>query len=266
MTFSLKSTHGKAIELLLLRFIFRTSNHIVVCFATKFNSINKLDRIIENMQRRNLHQQQQQHQRAILPTSKPKAAGSLNGSTTNNTNHRSNAESSDLFRTWVLVLIIIVLTFIISFFPEQRRMMYDTEQEMEKVVYEAERDIMEYWLSSKRVYSADSISSDSTMHQADVRMQQQSSKWVDSEKKLKKALQVLVERQEKGLDLGVPVLTRYLGDSIPAFYSKDDASFNMGINTVEEWNAVIEEKYAEMRNEENRWREFVTSTLLSDRG
>ena len=232
-----------------------------------------IDRIIETMQRRNLHQQQQQqqhHQRAILPTSKPKAPGSLNGSTTNNINHRSNAESSGLFQTWVLVLIIIVLTFIISFFPEQRRMMYDTEQEMEKVVYEAEqlieRDVMEYWLSSKRFYSADSISSDNTIYQADVRMQQQSSKWVDSEKKLKKALQVLVERQEKGLDLGVPVLTRYLGDSIPAFYSKDDASLNMGIKTVEEWNALIEKKYVEMRNEENRWRELVTSTLLSDRG
>ena len=151
-------------------------------------------------------------------------------------------------------------------------MMYDAEQEMEKVVFEAEqemeRDVMEYWLSSKQFYTGDTsdATTGSKIYQADVRMQQQSSKWVDNEKKLKKALQVLVDRQQRGLDLGVPVLTRYLGENIPAFYSKDDPSLNKGISTVEEWNALIEEKYTEMRNEENRWRELVSSTLLSDRG
>ena len=144
-------------------------------------------------------------------------------------------------------------------------MIYNTEQEMEKVVYDTEqqleRDVMDYWLSSKQYYTASD-----TVHDADLRMQQQSSKWVDGEKKLKKALQVLVDRQAHGLDLGVPVLTRYLGENIPAFYSKDDTSLNLGINTVEEWNARIEEKYTEMRIEEERWRDIVTSTLSSDRG
>jgi hypothetical protein len=124
-------------------------------------------------------------------------------------------------------------------------------------------------LSSKHYYTGDTTNSNTkteTIYEADVRMQQQSSKWVDDEKKLKKALQVLVERQTRGLDLGVPVLTRYLGEQIPAFYSKDDPSLNHGIATIEEWNTLVQEKYTEMRNEENRWREIVTKALLTDRG
>jgi hypothetical protein len=207
----------------------------------------------------------------------PHGPNSLNGSgTTGSTNgslhHRNNGGSGGILRTWVLLLIIIVLTLIISLFPEQRQMMYNTEQQMEKVVYETEqqleRDVMDYWLSSKQFYTGDTSDTTTTnkIYEADIRMRQQSSKWVDDEKKLKQALQVLVERQARGLDLGVPVLTRYLGAQIPAFYSKDDASLNQGIATVEEWNTLVQEKYTEMRNEEIRWREIVSTTLLADRG
>ena len=48
-------------------------------------------------------------------------------------------------------------------------------------------------------------------------MLKQDSSWVDGEKKLKKQLKILAERQAQGKDLGVPVLTRWLGDDIPAW-------------------------------------------------
>ena len=99
--------------------------------------------------------------------------------------------------------------------------MYDTEQEMEKVVLETEhqfeQEIMDYWLSSKQYYTAgdgesttSSSTSDTTtttIYEADVRMQQQSSKWVDEEKKLKQALQVLVDRQYGDTQIQSPFLT-----------------------------------------------------------
>ena len=210
----------------------------------------------------------------LSKTHAPTSFNSSSGTSNNGVSHYRRSDGG-ILRIWVLLLIILVLTLIISLFPEPRQIMYNTEQQMEKVIYETEqeleRDVMEYWLSSKRFYTGDttgsSVTSNThTMYESDVRMQQQSSKWVDDEKKLKQALQVLVDRQTRGLDLGVPVLTRYLGEHIPAFYSKDDPSLNLGIASVEEWNRLIQEKYTEMRNEENRWREIVTKTLLSDRG
>ena len=84
-------------------------------------------------------------------------------------------------------------------------------------------------------------------------MLQQSSSWVDGEKKLKKKLKVLAERQAQGKDLGVPALTRYLGEDIPAWAGE-------GVN-VEEWKQKVEAKYAEMAEEEKQWREKVAQFM-----
>jgi len=73
--------------------------------------------------------------------------------------------------------------------------------------------------------------------------------WVESEKKLKKCLKPLAERQEKGQDLGVPVLTRWLGDDIPCYVTKD-------VNQAE-WEAKVQERYAQMRDENKKWQEQV---------
>jgi hypothetical protein len=84
-------------------------------------------------------------------------------------------------------------------------------------------------------------------HAATARMEAQSSRWVDGEKKLKQKLQVLYDRQQQGHDLGVPVLTRWLGDDFPAYVTPD-----MNID-VAEWKQQVQEKYAEMRKEEEEW-------------
>ena len=62
----------------------------------------------------------------------------------------------------------------------------------------------------------------------------------------KAQLKLLAERQAQGKDLGVPVLTRWLGDDIPAWAGE-------GVN-VEDWKQKVEAKYAQMREEENKWR------------
>ena len=75
-----------------------------------------------------------------------------------------------------------------------------------------------------------------------------SSKWVDGEKELKKKLRVLFDQQSKGKNLAAPVLTRYLGEDIPAYVGTPDSTMQ-----VEEWNKLVEKKYEEMRKEEEDW-------------
>ena len=75
-----------------------------------------------------------------------------------------------------------------------------------------------------------------------------STRWVDGEKALKKKLQVLFDIQKKGNSLGVPVLTRYLGEDIPAFVGTSDSTMK-----EEEFKQLVEAKYEEMRKEEEEW-------------
>jgi len=72
--------------------------------------------------------------------------------------------------------------------------------------------------------------------------------WVLEEKVLKKKLKVLHEQQKKGKNLGVPVLTRYLGENIPAFVGTPESTME-----EEEWKKLVEEAYKEMRKEEEEW-------------
>jgi len=94
------------------------------------------------------------------------------------------------------------------------------------------------------------ISSDA----ATARMEAQSSRWVDGEKALKKKLQVLYDRQQKGNDLGVPVLTRYLGEDIPAWITPE-------IMDEIEWKKKVADKYEEMRQEEEKWKEEMSKII-----
>ena len=87
-------------------------------------------------------------------------------------------------------------------------------------------------------------------------MASQSSTWVDGEKKLKKKLQVLYEKQLKGEMLGVPVLTRWLGEDVPAYLEP-------GMDE-EEWKRTVDRRYAEMAEEEEQWKKEMAK-IVEDR-
>ena len=84
-------------------------------------------------------------------------------------------------------------------------------------------------------------------------MQVQSSKWVDGEKKLKKKLTELYEKQQKGELLGVPVLTRWLGDDFPAWVTPD--------MDEKKWRDDVAAKYKEMREEEEAWKQQMQKIM-----
>lgn len=75
-----------------------------------------------------------------------------------------------------------------------------------------------------------------------------STRWVEGEKALKKNLKVLFDRQAKGQFLAAPVLTRYLGEEIPAYVGTPDSKMQ-----EDEWKKLVEAKYQEMREEEEEW-------------
>ena len=72
-------------------------------------------------------------------------------------------------------------------------------------------------------------------------------------KKLKKKLKELEQLQQKGQYLGVPVLTRFLGDDFPAWVGED-------VNE-EEWKRNVEAEYVKMRKEEEEWKEQMQKII-----
>jgi len=88
---------------------------------------------------------------------------------------------------------------------------------------------------------------------ASAAMLAQSSQWVDGEKKLKKKLTELYEKQQKGELLGVPVLTRWLGDDFPAWVTP-------GMDE-QQWRKDVAEKYKQMRVEEDKWKEEMQKII-----
>lgn len=87
----------------------------------------------------------------------------------------------------------------------------------------------------------------------------QSMRWVDGEMALKRKLQVLYDMQKKGDNLGVPVLTRYLGEDFPAFVGTPDSTMKK-----EEFEKLVEAKYEEMRKEEEEFQKKMTLQIEKD--
>lgn len=131
------------------------------------------------------------------------------------------------------------------------------EQE-EKIMYnkliEAEEQLMDQWKKSAHIpqqVRKDPIYDKRLKEEATKRMKENmpANSWVEGEKKLKQKLKVLAERQKEGKDLGVPVLTRYLGEDIPAWPD--------GTMDEDTWRKKVDERYKQMREEEEEWRKRV---------
>jgi hypothetical protein len=152
----------------------------------------------------------------------------------------------------MLIAIAAVITVATLLFPAE---VQQVEQEAEHIALQAEQELLDWWTSNSQkppvpVDDQNNPDVEQSKKQAAERMLQQDSKWVDGEKKLKAKLKVLAVRQAQGMDLGVPVLTRYLGEDIPAWPGQ-------GVD-VEEWKLKVTTKYAEMRKEEEEWKRKVS--------
>ena len=82
--------------------------------------------------------------------------------------------------------------------------------------------------------------------------------WVQGEQLLKAELTKLAARQARGLDIGVPVLTRWLGPDVPAWPTARGDQMS-----TDEWQALVDAKYAAMRQEEEAWRQRMGEYLSS---
>jgi hypothetical protein len=154
--------------------------------------------------------------------------------------------------TRVLLLVAVLVTAATYMFPADvqsvEHQAYQKEQELE-------REMFDWWQKGehKPPLKASGTDHEDSKETATQAMLKQDSKWVDGEKKLKQKLKELATRQEQGKDLGVPVLTRYLGEDIPAFAGE-------GVN-VDEWNKKVAAKYDEMRQEEEEWKKMMQGII-----
>ena len=171
--------------------------------------------------------------------------------------HPSSRWIGSLF---ALAAFITVITYL---FPEQVQQVESSA--MEEVV-QVEHDLVKWW---SQPVQKPPIPQEEHPHFVGLtdpteRMKQQQSStsssssysWVEGEKKLKEKLKVLYERQQQGLDLGVPVLTRYLGEDIPAWPEK---------GKEEEWQKQVDAKYEQMRLEEEEWKAKITALLKAEK-
>lgn len=120
-------------------------------------------------------------------------------------------------------------------------------QTFENEAMNAEKDVVNWWNQQNN-------GSDKQQDPSE-RMKSQSmvGKWVDGEKKLKNELKKLLELQKQGKELGVPVLTRWLGDDIPAWAGT-------GVDR-EEWNQKVAAAYERMKLEEEEWKQNVWNII-----
>jgi sugar diacid utilization regulator len=150
---------------------------------------------------------------------------------------------------FILLLVASILGITWCFFPSQMRSFEgEVEQEakeMAKNAVFAEHQFEDWFLRQPQQQHNAAPYDKSASDAATSRMMSQKSTWVDGEKALRKQLAKLVEQQEKGENLGVPILTRYLGEDFPAWVTKD--------MDEKEWRSKVDAEYKRMRHEEQEW-------------
>lgn len=157
----------------------------------------------------------------------------------------------------VMILVFVAMGFMgmsWHFFPDQ---VTQVEHELAREALAAEHQV-EGWLQQAQANGGGVLPPLSTQDRAasdaaSARMKAQSSKWVDGEKALKKKLKSLAGEQQQGNLLGVPVLTRWLGEDFPAWVTPD--------MDEKEWRDKVAAKYKEMREEEEEWKKEMQAII-----
>jgi len=180
---------------------------------------------------------------------------------------RHEGGGTRICNTWILLLIAAVLTTLTYLFPEGtepvtvegvEREAAHLAQRVREAEQELEREMYELFQREEHGAKMPQVP-DYEVNDATRRMLGQPSKWVDGEKELKKKLKVLAERQSRGLDLGVPVLTRHI-EGLPAWPD--------GTISEDEWKQKVADAYAEMRKADREWQARAAAVVEQnkDRG
>ena len=194
-------------------------------------------------------------QRRTVAAASPSSASAA-PSSNSSASRKARRDRGGLSTTAILSLAAVI--FLVSLlFPNQ-------VQEAEDLAVQAEQEVVDWWQTHGHLQQKPPVpmedntrASSSRTKQANERLANRPSPWVEGEKKLKQKLKELVKLQAEGKFLGVPVLTRYLGEDIPAWPGD-------GVN-VDEWKKQVDAKYEEMRKEEDEWRKKMAA-LIPDRG
>ena len=185
-------------------------------------------------------------------------SSSLTGRTSAKQQRKQRGGSSSLAPVWFLICFAFALLAGSSWwlFPQQVQTYEQEAQQEMKYVAQKMVDVehrVEDWLEANQGMANRAYAGQRTTEEANARMAAQSSSWVDGEKKLKKKLKELQALQKEGKMLGVPVLTRWLGDDFPAWVEPGKSE--------DEWRAKVDAKYAEMRKEEEQWQKKMKAYI-----
>ena len=157
----------------------------------------------------------------------------------------------------LLVVVIIILVGAISILSpstveKAEQKAADTTKEIIQEAYVAEKNMENYFHGQQQLppqEAEDDTGGRQESLDATAAMKRQPSSWVDGEKKLKLKLKELIALQKDGKELGVPILTRWLGDDFPAWVSEGEDK--------DAWETKRKEKYADMAKDEEQWRVHV---------
>lgn len=179
------------------------------------------------------------------------SGGNNNNASTTTRSSIGNNNMSWLCSNTSLLLIASILTIITWITTPSSASMTAIEKEAKYVEHEVENWLNQHEHKQKQQSRKDTGTT-TTQNNNNKRdnmyeIPETNTKWVDGEKKLKIELKKLMALQEEGKELGVPVLTRWLGDDIPGYAGT-------GVD-VDEWNKKVKAAYSRMEQEEVIWKQ-----------
>ena len=196
------------------------------------------------------------------------STGTPHGPPTGNSYSHSNNSRISTGMLLLLAFLLTLANYQISTPPQVQQVEHDLFEGAREAEHVMEQEMRDWWGSRngpQQQQQPPPLSSNNNVEQQQRRAvaermasqrQPHQQSWVEGEQRLKRELQKLVALQQQGQELGVPVLTRWLGEDIPAWAGT-------GVDR-DAWQAQVQARYKEMRLEEEHWRARVADTIQAE--